>query len=209
MTDRKPRGKRDPLPRCPHPKHINAIQFQLFDNGSKPGRGKSQHVMKVEVYCEGRLVLEKPTWARAIPLIDPKKFMAWADREHAAGRIDQANFEGYQSLHEMASSAIEEGGFEFVKLGHVGSPDNGTTYIVGQYIIAMKRERGGLDVILQIDGEAFHTDSFFYNRGWRPGGRARKFQGMYDPHDMYGEAKREQGVIDSVIARRRAMEAGE
>lgn len=40
-----------PLPRLGV---INAIQFQLFDDGQKPGRGRSHHQIKMEVYCDGR-----------------------------------------------------------------------------------------------------------------------------------------------------------
>ncbi|GJE73066.1 hypothetical protein [Methylorubrum podarium] len=188
MSDKKTR--REPLKRCPAKDNIMAMQIQLFDNGPKPGRGRSQHSIKIEAYCDGRLDLLRPYWSRVVQLIDPKRFMAWVNDQRASGTISDQQYEQYDLAHQAVTMAAAMEGIEFAKMGHIGSARE-NLYYDGQFVTVVKQQDGGLQFEAFIDGEHVSTSSFLFDRAWRRGGARRKFFGFYDPNGMYAAMKAE------------------
>lgn len=182
--------KAEPLKRCPAKHNIMAMQIQLFDNGDKPGRGRSQHSLKLEAYCDGRLDLMRPYWSRVVQLIEPKTFMKWVDAQYAAGTITAEQYEHYDIAHQAVTMMAAEEGIEFAKMGHIGAARE-NRYYEGQFVTLIKNEGGGLTFDCFIDGEHFNTSSFLFDRAWRRGGTRRKFFGFYDPAKMYAAMKAE------------------
>jgi hypothetical protein len=190
-----------PLPPCPRAEVINVVQYQLYDNGSNPGRGKSQHRMTIEVYCEGRLDLYKPYWKRTTSLLDPKTFMAWVDKTYKSGGMSAAQYQKYKDAADTAIEIMKGGGVEFAKLGHIGSNDGGKTYFVGQFVLAMKLDGAVLGVQMFMGDDMIETASFLYDQEWRPGGKRRKFFGFYDPAGYYAAMKAEREFAAKAEAR--------
>jgi hypothetical protein len=197
----------DDMPPLPRLDVINAIQFQLFDNGAKPGRGRSQHQIKMEVYCEGRLNLHKPYWWRVIPLLDQKVFMSWVNKAVADKRITQEQYEMYKLCHEAIVAEAARDDVEFAKLGHIGVKAT-NTYYPGQFIAAIKEKDGGLRVVVVNGQDAIEADSFLFDKLWVKGGPRRKFFGFYDPYNMYEAAKREKEQIAKAEAQAEARRLG-
>lgn len=179
-----------PLTPCPRAGVINVVQYQLYDNGPNPGRGKSQHRMTIEVYCDGRLDLHKPYWKRTTSLLEPPVFMGWVNKTFGAGGMTAEQYAVYKTASDLAVEAMNTGTFEFCKLGHIGSNEDGKTYYVGQFILVMKALGGGLGVMQYIGDDILEASSFLYDQTWFPGTKRRKFFGFYDPADMYGAMKR-------------------
>lgn len=176
-----------PLPRIAV---INAIQFQLFDNGEKPGRGRSQHQMKLEVYCDGRLDLMKPYWVRVVPLLDEKVFIRWVEKAVSDKKITQAQGDTYRLWHETIVAEAAKEDIEFAKLGHIGNKLK-NEYYPGQFIAVIKEKGGGLQVVVLNGENCLKTDKFYFDQHWVKGGSRRKFFGFYDPAGMYEAAKAE------------------
>jgi hypothetical protein len=169
---------------------INAIQFQLFDNGENPGRGRSQHQVKIEVYCDGRLDLLDPHWVRVVPLLDEKVFMKWVDSAWADDRITKEQHETYKSAHEIITAHSIDEDVEFAKLGHIGNKRK-NEYYNGQFVAMTKYKNGGMWIFVFRDNENIHADSFIFDQNWVRGGPRRKFFGFYDPWGFYERAKAE------------------
>jgi len=193
-----------PLPRLDV---INAIQFQLFDNGEKPGRGRSQHQIKMEVYCDGRLDLMEPYWVRVVPLLDEKVFMRWVNEALATGTITPAQYEMYEAIHGVIVARAADPDVEFAKLGHIGNKGL-NTYYPGQFIAAVKEKDGGLQVFVVRDHEHIQADSFLFDQHWVKGGARRKFFGFYDPAGLYLAAKAEKERAAKVEAQAEARRVG-
>lgn len=196
----KEKKPREPLKRCPSKQHIMAIQAQLFDNGPKPGKGRSQHSIKLEVYCEGRLDLCKPYWSRVVQLIEPKLFMAWVDREHGTGTITDVQRETYESARETVETIAKGEGIEFAKMGHIGAARE-NKYYAGQFVTMVKESNGPLHLFVFLDGEMIEVTSFLYDKFWKPGGSRRKFFGFYDPCGMYAAMQAERAQRAEADAR--------
>jgi hypothetical protein len=202
--NKKSAKEKAPLPRCPRIESINVVQFQLHDNGPKPGSGRTQHTMKVEVYCEGRLNLYKPFWARSVGLTAPANILAWAEKAHEEGKVTAEMLELYQTAHDTAVGFMENEDAEWAKMGHIGSRRDGHAIYENQFLLVTKKKGGKIQCLMAIDGNALFTDSFLYDKQWRPGGKRRKFFGFYDPSKMYDAMQREKGMQEEAD-RRAAM----
>jgi hypothetical protein len=207
----KVKSKRTPLPRMPQAESISVIQFQLFDNGENPGKGRSQWVASLEVYGQGRLDLLDPYWKRAVSLIDPAKVMAWADKARDEGRMTDAIHQTYVDAQAIAAEFASSDVCDWVRMGHIGSKAD-HIYYEGQFILVMKQIDGPIGCVVFIDGEPLTTNSFLFDKKWRPGGSRRKFFGFYDPHGAYQAMKRERAMIaeaDALAAARAMAEPGD
>jgi len=193
----RPRG---PLPPCPRKDVIQVMQFQYYDNGAKPGRGKVQHTVTLEAYCEGRLNLHKPYWVRTVQLIDPKKVMAWADQKLAECYLTAEQHAFYIQMQEVADSLAEGPDVEFAKMGHI--EDRTTKIRYPAQFVLMVRERGGpMQCHVVINGDVISTETFIHDQHSVPGSGRRKAYAFYDPSDMYGAMKREQAMRAEAKAR--------
>lgn len=168
-----------------------AMQVQLFDNGDKPGKGRSQHALKLEAYCEGRLDLYRPYWVRTVQLTSSKVFISWVERQRATGEISDEQYKRYDVARRATDILADDPDIEFAKLGHIGSARENIRY-VEQFVSLVKTKGGGLTFILFIDGEEIDTSSFLFDQRWTPGSARRKFFGFYDPCGMYAAMKAEQ-----------------
>ncbi|MBM1169615.1 hypothetical protein [Microvirga arabica] len=180
------------LTRCPSREVIQCAQFQLFDNGPNPGKGKSQHNLKIEIYTGGRLDLFRPYWARTVPLIAPKKVLDWADKELATARMDEETHGDYARAYNVAVGYADLDTTEFAKMGHIGAKSENNLRYSGQFVLMVKTKNGPIECVVYADGEMFGTDVFLYDKFWRLGGKRRKFFGFYDPNKMYERMKQEQ-----------------
>lgn len=182
-------------PACPRADVINVIVFQFFDNGAKPGRGRSRHVIKMEIHCEGKLVLNRPYWKRSVSMLEPKLFFEWVD----AQSFDDGVAGLYGSTRALMDSLALDDDTEWLKLGHVEDTRLRDRY-PGQFVVAVKRKSGPLLCWLQHGDSQFAPEAMFYNKAWRPGSPARLFAGTYDPYGMYDKAK-------AIAAKEAAVEA--
>jgi hypothetical protein len=148
------------LTRCPRLEVIQCAQFQLFDNGPTPGKGKSQHNLKIEIYTGGRLDLCRPYWVRTVPLIAPKKVMDWADEERAAGRMNEETHGFYVRTYEIATNYAQEDNIEYAKMGHIGAKSENNLRYAGQFVLMVKEKNGPIQCVVYADGEMFGTDVF-------------------------------------------------
>lgn len=190
MQDKKKGERPKPQPKCPRADIINVIQFQFFDNGEKPGRGLSRHVVKLEVHCEARLVLNKPYWKRSVSMLEPKKFFEWVDAQVFEADVAAV----YGVAKECVTGWLADEDVEWVKLGHIEDTRLRDRY-PGQFIGVMKLKSGPLRCWLHLGESLLPADAMFFNKAWRKGSKARLFAGTFDPHGMYEAMKAEQAQI--------------
>src|SRR4051794_13122502 len=119
MTDLRKRlkGKKGqvppPLKPLPNMDLIRVIQAQYFDNGLKPGSGKSQHTVTLEVYLEDKINLMRPNWKRSLNLTTPDKMRAWADKTLADGKIDAVDHDLYHQACAAADDRASDPEMQF------------------------------------------------------------------------------------------------
>lgn len=181
----KTKARPKPQPECPRFEVINVVQFQFFDNGEKPGKGKSRHVVKLEVHCEGRLNLAKPYWKRSVSMLDMEVFFSWVMQQGFPLDI-MAIYEGAAAV---ISDYVDGEDTEWVKLGHVEDTRLRTRY-PGQFVVCRKLKAGPLECWLQLGEHRLPAAAMFFNKGWRKGSKARLFAGTYDPCGEYDHTKR-------------------
>lgn len=192
----KKRVKPKALPEMPRAGAINVIQFQFFDNGQKPGRGKSRHVVKLEVYCEGRLNLRKPFWKRSVSMLEPKLFFEWIDGQTFEPGVKSI----YENLHSLAIDQEADDEVEWVKLGHVEDTRLRARY-PGQFVVCVKCKDGPLLSWVQAGDGQFPCEAMIFNQRWKRGSKERLFYGFYDPHGMYKRMIAEQQMIAEAASR--------
>jgi hypothetical protein len=196
MQDKKKGERPKPQPKCPRAEIINVIQFQFFDNGEKPGRGVSRHVVKLEVHCEARLVLNKPYWKRSVSMLEPKTFFDWVDAQ--TFEADVASL--YAGTKQFVDLQQADDDTEWLKLGHIEDTRLRDRY-PGQFVVVVKMKSGPLQCWLQLGESSLPADAMFFNRAWRKGSKARLFAGTFDPHGAYMAMKREQAQIAEASSR--------
>src|SRR5215212_3004728 len=178
----------EPLPPCPHPDHIKVVQFQFFDNGQNPGRGRTQHVLSLEVYCEDKFVITKPFWKRSVALLDPAKILAWADEKTLEGAMDQTEHAYYKMIFAACADLMQDEDTEWVRAGYIEDRRAKVRY-PGQTVIVWKRSSGPLNVILSVHGVALAPDAMVFDKKARPGSGRRLFYGLHDPSGLYFRTK--------------------
>src|SRR4051794_26257968 len=128
---------------CPPVDRIYIMQFHFFDNGPKPGKGKTRFTMMLEAYLEWKIDLYKPHWKRSVALIEPSDFRALADRAVAEGRLTPAQHSiyvlGYRAMEERARLPDTE----WAKLGLIKHRGAGADY-AGQFITAYRNKDGSM-----------------------------------------------------------------
>jgi len=170
-------------PPFPSLEDVAAMRLQFFDNGSKPGRGKSQHVLKVRAFLnDSKPINQKnPDWERCIQLIDAQKVIAWADGEQMQGKISGDVLRRYYDAARSCQDWMAEPDAEWAKMGHVASQP-GTVYFHDQFV-AVCRKDSGLNATLYIDGATIEIEKFYPNTaGSRTG--APKMHALYDPQGL-------------------------
>jgi hypothetical protein len=181
------------LPPCPRKEVIQAMQFQFFDNGLNHGRGRSQHTMALEVYCDGRLNLYRPYWKRAVQLLTPNLVRRWADKKLAAGEMTAEQHAEYAVVCDTCESLAQDPDMEFAKIGHIEDRRSKTRYI-GQFIMVTREKAGPIQCHVALNGEVISAERFLHDQRSKPGTGRRKAFGWWDPSGLYDLAKREEAM---------------
>ena len=163
---------------------IAAIRLQLFDNGTKPGKGRSQHVLKMRVYLDPTSAIDQtaPDWERCIQLIAPKKVVEWAGAEYHGGRVPEAVLERYAEAYAAGKSWSASADADWAKMGHISSQP-GTQYYPGQFVCVRRTQDGELSASIYVDGSIIEFEKF------HPNTRANKshaptHHALFDPHGL-------------------------
>ncbi|MFC6742664.1 hypothetical protein [Methylobacterium tardum] len=182
---KKPRKDSKPwFTRFPPLGRVRAMRAQFFDNGPNPGKGNTQHTIKLRVYLGDGMPLNQrtPHWHRLVELIDPKKVVAWAEQEHAAGRIPETGLAPYREAADAAAAWMrDEPEALWAKMGHIGSPP-GNHYFHGQFLLVVAGEEG-MEARLHLDAEVIEIGPFYANTRSKKA-NAPKRHALYDPHGL-------------------------
>lgn len=163
---------------------VQAMRAQFFDNGPMPGKGKTQHTMKLRVYLDDGQPLNQrnPHWHRVVELIDPKKVVAWAEQEHAEGKLPEVGLDRYRDAANTATAWMrDEPGALWAKMGHIGSPP-GSHYFHGQFLLVLTSE-DEMEARLHLDEAVIEVGPFYANKRSSKA-NAPKRHALYDPHGL-------------------------
>lgn len=191
-------NKPAPLPPIPCLNDIFVVQFQFFDNGPKPGSGKTQYQFKIEAYMTRRYDLYKPDWSRVVPLISGQSMIEWAATAVADGRIPAELQAGYEQAGEWAIQQSADPDVDFAMVGRIEDRRSHTTY--PGHIMMVRREKSGpMTVVLMKvqEGEVIKCDRFIHDKYARPGAGRRKAFGFYDPLRLRENEKAEADAVAS------------
>jgi len=164
---------------------VRAMRAQFFDNGPNPGKGNTQHTLKLRVYLDNGLPLNQrePDWHRVVELIDPKKVVAWAVAEHAEGRLTEDDLARYRAVaDDLRAWKEEEPDGAWAKMGHIGSPP-GNHYFHNQFVAVRCGTSGEMDAVLYLEDGEIEIDRFYANKRSRKA-NAPKLHGLYDPYGV-------------------------
>src|SRR4051794_12494540 len=143
-------GKKPWFTKFPPIERVLAMRVQFFDNGTNPGKGHAQHTLKFRVYLDDGMPLNQrdPHWYRIVQLIDPKKVTAWAEKEHAKGKLTNDDLIRYRGVSDtLLEAARNDSEIAWVKMGHIGSPP-GTHYFHNQFVAVWSRTSGEMSAML-------------------------------------------------------------
>lgn len=163
---------------------LRAMRAQFFDNGPNPGKGNTQHTVKLRVYLDDGMPLNQrnPHWHRIIELIEPKKVVAWAEQEHTAGRLSEDGLIRYREAAAVAATWMhDEPGALWTKMGHISSPP-GNHYFHGQFLLVLVGEEE-MEARLHLDAEVIEIGPFYINTRSTKA-NAPKRHALYDPHGL-------------------------
>lgn len=164
---------------------VRAMRAQFFDNGPNPGKGNTQHTLKLRVYLDHGLPLNQrePDWHRVVELIDPKKVVAWAVAEHAEGKLTEDDLARYRAVaDDLRAWKEEEPDGAWAKMGHIGSPP-GNHYFHNQFVAVRCGTSGEMDAVLHLEDGEIEIDRFYANKRSRKA-NAPKLHGLYDPYGV-------------------------
>lgn len=181
---KEPKSSKPWFTEFPPIERVQAMRAQFFDNGSTPGKGKTQHTMKLRVYLDDGLPLNQrnPHWHQVIELIDPKKVVAWAEQEHAEGRLPEAGLDRYRDAANTATAWMrDEPGALWAKMGHIGSPP-GSHYFHGQFLLVLTGE-DEMEARLHLDETVIEVGPFYANKRSKKA-NAPKRHALYDPQGV-------------------------
>lgn len=172
-------GKKPWFTKFPPIERVLAMRVQFFDNGPNPGKGHAQHTLKLRVYLDDGMPLNQrePHWYRIVQLIDPKKVVVWAEKEHAAGKLTDANVAHYKGVADSLLEGAHD--FAWVKMGHIGSPP-GTHYFHNQFVAVCCTTSGELGATLFVEDGRIDIEPFYPNTRSKKAG-APKMHALYDP----------------------------
>ncbi|MBS3652597.1 hypothetical protein KEU06_28890 [Pseudaminobacter sp. 19-2017] len=162
---------------------VRAMRAQFFDNGPNPGKGNTQHTLKLRVYLDDGLPLNQrePHWHRVVELIEPKKVVAWAVAEHDGGRLAEDDLARYRAVaDDLRAWKEEEPDSEWAKMGHIGSPP-GNHYFHNQFVAVRCGASGEMDAVFHLEDGQIEIDRFYANKRSRKA-NAPKLHGLYDPY---------------------------
>jgi hypothetical protein len=194
MTKRAKAGKGNKpaaLKPCPNADLIWVCQFQFFDNGPNPGKGKTQHTIKLEVHLTEDIDLYKPHWVRSVALIEAEDFKAWANKALEQGRLtaDQhANYVG------MADAMIERRSYPDTLWAKCGRIEDKRAHAdhPGQFIVCWREVGGPMQCHVVLGSDAISCERFIHDQRSTPGTGRRKAFGFFDPQNLHGEKIAEQ-----------------
>jgi hypothetical protein len=158
------------------------MRVQFFDNGPNPGKGHAQHTLKLRVYLDDGKPLNQrePHWHRIIQLIEPKKVVDWAEKEHAAGKLTDNNLARYKETAESLQVGMGDyPNMAWGKMGHIGSPP-GTHYFHNQFVAVCCMNSGEMAALLYLEDGQIDIVPFYPNKRSKKAG-APKMHALYDP----------------------------
>jgi hypothetical protein len=127
--------KRPPMPGLPLLSRVTGYTFQFFDNGEKPGKGRSQHTIKLELFHrEWGIDLTKPDRYRTTQMLTPKRLIRWAEDAVEEGSLDEEQLGMYQTI-VAATKPLEGPDVEWVKIGVIEDARANVRYH-GQFMVA-------------------------------------------------------------------------
>jgi hypothetical protein len=183
------------------------MQFQFFDNGENPGRGKSQHTMMLEVYCEGRLNLYRPYWKRVVQLISPKQVLTWAHEKLGEGYLTADQHTFYVQMHMVAERLTAEPDMAWVKMGHIEDRRSHVRY-PAQFALVSRELSGPMQCHVVLNGSVISAERFLHDQRSEKGTGRRKAFGWYDPSGLYDLAKREEAMkAEAAVSEARGLVA--
>ena len=194
------KGQKPPaLKPCPSVDRIFVMQFQFFDNGPKPGKGKTRHTMMLEAYLEPKIELCNPHWKRSVALIEPTDFRAWADRALAEGRLPPEQHSIYVQCSEVIADRARHPETEWAKLGRIEDKRAHADY-PGQFIMAYRDKDGPMGCHVITETGTMSCERFIHDQRSKPGTGRRKAFGFYDPGKIYERQMAEaEAVTDDKI----------
>src|SRR3954463_10924588 len=158
MTDlrKRPKGKKGqvppPLKPLPNMDLIRVVQAQYFDNGPKPGSGKSQHTVTLEVYLEDKVDLLRPNWKRSVNLTTPDQMREWADEKHHEAKITAEDHAMYHETCEAADNHASDPEMQFALVGRI--EDRRSHAIYPGQIVMLTRHMDGPTTCYIVDSNA-------------------------------------------------------
>jgi hypothetical protein len=162
---------------------VRAMRAQFFDNGPNPGKGNTQHTLKLRVYLDDGMPLNQrePHWHRVVELIEPKKVVDWATAEHAKGKLTDDDLARYRAVaDDLRTWKEDEADASWIKMGHIGSPP-GNHYFHRQFMAVRCWASGGMDAVLYLEDGEIEIERFYANKRSRKS-NAPKLHGLYDPY---------------------------
>ena len=191
---RRAKGTKGQLPPalkpCPSYDFIRVLQLQFFDNGPNPGKGKSQHAIKIEAYLEDKFDLHQPHWKRTVNLTSPKLFLKWASKALADGILTAEQHAVYAEAADVCSTMQKADDVEWAKCGRIEDKKSHTHY-PGQFIFAWRFKQGPMKCHVVVGDDMMVCDTFIHDHFSLPGSGRRKAFGFYDPNRIY-ERKQEE-----------------
>ena len=197
---RRARGKKGQKPPalkpCPSKDFIHVMQFQFFDNGPTPGKGKTRHTVKLEVYLEGKINLSKPHWNRTVALIEADEFRAWADRALIDKRLTPEQHSTYAGYSDAIAERAKWPETAWAKLGRIEDKRAHADY-PGQFIMAWRDKNGPMQCHVVVEDGTMSCERFIHDQLSTPGSGRRKAFGFYDPNRIYERQQAEAEALKS------------
>lgn len=181
------------------------MQFQWFDNGARPGRGKTQHTITLEAYLEPKIDLARPHWKRSVALIEASDFRAWADKALEAGRLTADQHQTYADAAELMQEVAERPDTLWAKCGRIEDKRSHTDY-PGQFLFAWREIDGPMQCHVVLNGDTISCERFQHDKYARPGTGRRKAYGFFDPGRIYERQKAEAEALESGRSLREVLE---
>jgi hypothetical protein len=146
------------LPPFPSVDVIKKVKAQFFDNGAENSKqGKSRYTLRIDALEAEQAFNDDVHWWRIVQLISPDTVSSWVLRQHKAGELTDEIALRYGAVIEAA--AISEAAGDTVWMGHIYTPP-GTTYIIGQFVLARMTQDGALTATLYVDGDQIDFAGF-------------------------------------------------
>jgi hypothetical protein len=137
---------------------VTRIKAQFFDNSNLQAvQGRSRYALRIDALEDGQAFNDDVHWWRTVQLIRPDTVSNWVLRQHQDGVLTDEMTVPYGDAIELAGNMEKAG--DTVWMGHIYTPP-GTTYIIGQFVLARMTKDGEFSVTLYVDGEQIDFEAF-------------------------------------------------